>query len=1015
MIRLLLCLVLSLLSACGGFAADEQLQSPSVATSVQAPLAFPDQEQAPLRGSWEEMMKRHADVLKVTPDGIVVLQTQNREVDIHLDEKERDLFVVRLLHSLQQYDGDGEFSGLTLQDIRPVTLPDTEQGILEVSLSKLASAYRDLLEISSDPAIRLQGLHRLADVILLQGELDLSTADAGNSEAYLAQSIQAYEALLRDNPDYPANDQLLYQLAKAYALRAENDESLVALHRLTSDYPESSYVPEAEFRIAENYFSLPDYRRAELAYTRVLGFGKNTPYYMKALYMQGWSRLEMGEYQSAIEPLVVTLDYSMSQGNDMALMARGDRELAQDSLRALALIFIQLDGAQSINQSFAQLGARSYQPLVFLQLAELYKARGRHVDSAETYKSYLGRFPDSKDAFQVQRRVIESYEAAGFSDLVAQEKQHYLERFVPGGYYWQGIAPTLQVENGLYVKRLMQELATYHHALAQREAEFDAEPATVSEHYKAAITYYQLFLDSFPEDGQAPELGFLLGECRFEVDDFSGAIAAYERVAYGFGGAERAADAAYAAILAYERIGPEAGSPTDLRRISSERKFAVTFSTDPRALPVLGHASSALLQLNDFAQSAELASIVIGWQPAPDQDVLTAALLVLGHSFFAMQQYGDAEQAYLNAHSALPAEDERYLDTVNRLAASIYRQGELAVGAGEYLAAARQFERVISAAPLSPIRINAQFDAAMNYVLAAEFEQANTLLHDFRERFHDQALAASVGPQLVSNYEELGQWQAAALELDRIADAQPPGERERQALYLSASYYDKVGAVEPAIQRYKSYIDLWPTYFATKVESMNRLGELYSETGQSEKRYFWLAKIISTHDRAGSEQTERSLYLAADSASVLADSEYTSFSAIKLRYPIKVSLGRKRTAMERAVAAYQKTEAYGIEQFSTLATYRIGRIYQQLAIDLISSDRPVKLDAMALEQYELLLEEQAYPFEEKAIAIYETNSRRSWDGLYNEWIRKSFIALGELMPARYRKLEKGIGFSGEIY
>ncbi len=119
--------------------------------------------------------------------------------------------------------------------------------------------------------------------------------------------------------------------------------------------------------------------------------------------------------------------------------------------------------------------------------------------------------------------------------------------------------------------------------------------------------------------------------------------------------------------------------------------------------------------------------------------------------------------------------------------------------------------------------------------------------------------------------------------------------------------------------------------------------------------------------------------------------------------------------MERAVAAYQKTAAYGVQQFSTLATYRIGRIYQQLSTDLIASDRPGNLDAMALEQYEVLLEEQAYPFEEKAITIYEANTRRSRDGLYDEWVRKSFTALGELLPARYGKLETSIGFSREIY
>ena len=46
------------------------------------------------------------------------------------------------------------------------------------------------------------------------------------------------------------------------------------------------------------------------------------------------------------------------------------------------------------------------------------------------------------------------------------------------------------------------------------------------------------------------------------------------------------------------------------------------------------------------------------------------------------------------------------------------------------------------------------------------------------------------------------------------------------------------------------------------------------------------------------------------------------------------------------------------------------------------------LDAIELEQYEILLEDQAFPFEAKAIEFYETNLGRIKDGAYNNWIEK---------------------------
>ena len=66
------------------------------------------------------------------------------------------------------------------------------------------------------------------------------------------------------------------------------------------------------------------------------------------------------------------------------------------------------------------------------------------------------------------------------------------------------------------------------------------------------------------------------------------------------------------------------------------------------------------------------------------------------------------------------------------------------------------------------------------------------------------------------------------------------------------------------------------------------------------------------------------------------------------------------------------------------------------------------------EQYDVLLEEQAFPFEEQAISIHEINVRRSWDGVYDQWVQKSFAALRALVPARFDKQEMQVGYVDTI-
>ena len=78
-------------------------------------------------------------------------------------------------------------------------------------------------------------------------------------------------------------------------------------------------------------------------------------------------------------------------------------------------------------------------------------------------------------------------------------------------------------------------------------------------------------------------------------------------------------------------------------------------------------------------------------------------------------------------------------------------------------------------------------------------------------------------------------------------------------------------------------------------------------------------------------------------------------------------------------------------------------LYRDFGRALLASERPRELGAEELEQYDLLLEEQAFPFEEKAIAIHERNARRAAEGLYDVWVRKSYAALAPTPPGDSRQ------------
>ena len=74
-------------------------------------------------------------------------------------------------------------------------------------------------------------------------------------------------------------------------------------------------------------------------------------------------------------------------------------------------------------------------------------------------------------------------------------------------------------------------------------------------------------------------------------------------------------------------------------------------------------------------------------------------------------------------------------ELVERLAASVYKQGELSRAAGDNKAAIGHFNRVATVAPTSTVRANAQYDAAAAMIALKDWEGASRSLEDFRSRF----------------------------------------------------------------------------------------------------------------------------------------------------------------------------------------------------------------------------------------------------------------------------------------
>jgi hypothetical protein len=346
--------------------------------------------------------------------------------------------------------------------------------------------------------------------------------------------------------------------------------------------------------------------------------------------------------------------------------------------------------------------------------------------------------------------------------------------------------------------------------------------------------------------------------------------------------------------------------------------------------------------------------------------------------------------------------------------ASVYKQAEQQRDSGNLNEAVKHFLRIGVLAPKSKIRATAQYDAAASLIQLKDWKRAASVLEDFRRKFPKHPLSKTVPDKLALVYLSSKQHSKAAGELENIARASNDPVKVREARWQAAELYEKSGARSQAIQAYINYSTQFPKPFERSIEARNKVAELYKRSRNTRKHQEWLKKLVDAEARGGSQRTARTKYLGVNAAYILAEPQFRAFSKIRLTVPLKRSLKNKKKSMKTVLAAYEKIAAYNVSEYTTAATYRIAEVYNQFSKDLMKSQRPKGLKADELEQYVVLLEEQAYPFEEKSIGIHEVNAARTAQGVYDQWVKKSLDKLKKLKPNQYLKAERSEVTSDDI-
>ena len=472
-------------------------------------------------------------------------------------------------------------------------------------------------------------------------------------------------------------------------------------------------------------------------------------------------------------------------------------------------------------------------------------------------------------------------------------------------------------------------------------------------------------------------------------------------MAYQDGGAQ-AAEAGYGAVVAsQQRLAATATTDTTALATASSAlvdyalKFATTFASDSRAAEVRLLAADTQVKGGDYAAARQTLAPLTSSGAAPERQ---RALLTEAFAAEALADHVGAEQA-LAAARPLTQDQALASELRDRQAVAIYRQGEAALAAGERNAAIGHFQRLATSLPTSPFAKQAQYDAATLMLEQQRTAEAVALFESFRLSYPQDPLTATLPAKLATAYAALGEPARAADELERLAALPGDGEAQRNALLLAVTTAGEAGDSARQQRLRQQYLDRYPQPLATAQQLRFELAK-----GQSgSARTATLTAIVVADRRSSGDASSRAL--AIEAALLLARDAHQACLALPISQPLAASVKRKRAALETARGQWQQVLDYRDRRSTAEATYHVAELYAQLASALLNSPPPPGLDELALEEYQFLLEEQAYPFEEKAIATHEANLANGHDGTFTEWMGRSLSRLAELVPGRYRRGE----------
>jgi TolA-binding protein len=872
----------------------------------------------------------------------------------------------------------------------------------------------------------------------------------------LTQAQSTYERLIREYPKFRKIDTVIYLYAFSLRDQGRLDEGVVYFKRLLRDYPHSRFRADAWMAVAEfRFYEQQDYAGALHAYEQVRKFPHSSLYGL-ALFKTAWCHWKLGHTELAAARFKDVLDLGRNSKDRSPDEQKRAAELQDQALDYLVELFTEDDSktAQDAYDFLAQIGGKPYSLRVMRRLADTVYDQTRYERAAQAYLFVLSLDPKQLDAPELQRRVVESFQALGRGDRAAAEMRRLATLYGPRSEWAKANAdhPEAVAQARTVAEGFIRTQAKTLHAQAQRN---EKESHVVDkDRYDAAAEAYAFYAQQFPDAKDVTELRYLRADILFfKLHDLRAAGQEYLEVGRSkpVGGYHK--EALLQAMNAFEKLRPAAPAKGPLvagkkRAVTNDDRrfaeaadlYATLFPNDKEIITVIFKNGQFFYDYGDYDEAIKRFGLII--ERYPSSPVAGPAGDRLLECLGAAKDYDNIESwgRRLKSTKAFSGKsDQQRLDEV--IAGAMMKSGESHAAKEDYQKAAATFERVAKEYPGSALAARALSNAGAAFEKGGRPEGAVAAYKALADRYPKASEAPEALLVAGKIEESIANYASAAALYEQLASRYPQAPQAPQALRNAGLLRQTMGQTDKAVAHYAAYEKQYKGRPETRdiafqkgmlllekkdprgaavafaefvrsypddarvIQAHVREGEAQMKLGADGKAKEALGKALA-HYKTHRKDEDAALY-AAEARYQQGELIFREYEAIKLAgrpRQLTRALEEKAKLLDEAKKVYLDVVSYRVPEWATAALYRIGQAYASYAKAMRGAKVPRELSKEEQQIYRDELEKTVVVIEDKALDSYRSGYAKALEiGVYNKYTRLLREGLAELASTEFPK------------